>query len=259
MFKLSSSIFILLFVPLIAKANIKACVAAMTVARTGSLTLTQGEAMDTTGLPGNTLAQIIKSLKGQWIQIGTREIFPTFGKNGSKKNFMLRVLDIGERYQFGRTMLVVVGALGETNRGFIPTEIFINDITSIQLIDVPEITVSLVPNQKSNGVSNRLDERILTLAEGDSDASLILAKLSDAKYPKIHDRDGTYESFLALLDSQNIGGRQLVVAYRDYAKQNIRDLILGVINNPREVAQTINKTLGSNYDPEPRILIRRSN
>jgi hypothetical protein len=116
----------------------------------GSLTLTQVEPTDLRGLPGAALAQIVKSLKNYWIQIETHDPISTFGNAAGENHYLIKVMGTGQGIRFGQYVMTVIGGAGDAKT----TEIFLNDITSIQLVDVPEITVSLV---------NKIDEKNVTV------------------------------------------------------------------------------------------------
>jgi hypothetical protein len=238
--------------------TVKECGAVLAVARTGSLTLTQVEPTDVRGLPGTALAVIVKSLKDYWIQVSTREAIPSFGNPEGVNHYLLKVIGTSQSQRFGQSLMTLVGAVGESNlptnfkneippsaKNYITTEIFLGDITSVQLVDVPEITVSLFNQVKTDGKNfnpKRFDEKIVGVTAGDSDATKILARLSDATFPKINGKPGDFETFVSMLDQQNIRGHDLVVAYREFADENINDLIIGVLERPAEIAKVINKT-----------------
>lgn len=259
MFKITAASLVFLISSLSsASMTVKECATALAVAKTGSLTLTQGEPTDVRGLPGAALAQIVKTLKDYWIMVSTRETIPSFGDPEGTNHYLIKVMGTSQGHRFGQSLMTLVGAIGETNvpknykseippsaKNYITTEIFLSDITSVQLVDVPEITVSLFNQVKLDGKTinpKRFDEKIVGITAGDSEATTVLARLSDAKYPKINGKAGDFETFVTILDQQNIRGRDLVVAFRDFAEGNIEDLIAAVLERPGEVAKALNKT-----------------
>lgn len=247
----------------------KECGTALTVARTGVLTLTQGEPTDVRELPAAALLKVVQSLKDYWIQVSTREPISTFGNAEGVNHYLLKVMGTSQGLRFGQSMTTLIGAVAEsihpTNfkneitviqekangaKNYITTEIFLGDITSVQLVDdVPEITISLFNQMKfdrKNINPQRFDEKILGLTADNSEATTIVAELADATFPKIHGKDVDFEAFVNVLDQQNIRGRDLVVAFRDFAEGNIEGLIIGVLERPEEVAKVINKNSPSN-------------
>jgi len=272
MFKTISTLLSLIAFSSISFGNttLKECSTVLAVTRTGDLTLTDVEPTDVRGLPSAALAQIVKTLKDKWIQIETRDPIPSLGNPEGVNHYLIKVLGTGQGIRFGQYMMTVIAGVGETsvpksyNRNSqvkseispptkidLNTVIFLNDITSVQLVEDPEITVSLF--NKFDGkpfYAKPLDEKIMNLADDDPEAPAILVKLAEARYPKMNSKQGEeFEAFLGLLGLLNIRGRDLVTAFQDYARGNIDALISGVIEKPHDVAKAINKPSESVISP----------
>ncbi len=219
--------------------NIKICGTSLAVARGGVLTLTQMEPTDVSQLTGQAMAQVIKSLTGYWVQFTTRDAIPLLGNPVGTNTFLMKVKGTGQGVRFRQSVSTVEGEIASAQHNVLP-EVFLSDLTSVQLVDLPEITVKIDgPAPKTRTLAEKVSE----VADGDQEATVILAKLSDARFPYLNVKAGEeFETFVSILEQSNIRGRNLVAAFRDYADSNIATLISGIIHRPHDVAKAIRRT-----------------